>query len=343
MLRTAAITALALSLAGASPAWAQDAPEPRPESPAAPNAAPGDPAPAGAETPQGEAQRLYALGNERFVERDYTEALEHYLQALERWDHPAIRFNVAECYISLVQPLKAYENLTVALASGPKALESEAHYQRGVQLKERLIAQLGRLTIESKVENIKVTLDGRPLELTAGKATAVVLPGGHQIVASAPGYVTRTMPVVLSPGEESSANVALELLPAPVVTRRRWPRWLPWAVGGAGATLALAGLPVMQSADSSYEAYDLAITEACAPPDGCAAEDVPEETNSLRDSGDLKRRSAQVLWTVGGAAVVTGAVLLLLNQPRSVRAEPSVTVAPAVLPGGGAIVGTWRF
>jgi hypothetical protein len=45
----------------------------------------------------------------------------------------------------------------------------------------------------------------------------------------------------------------------------------------------------------------------------------------LRDDGERKRTIGYTLYAVGGAAVLTGAVLLLLNQPQPVY-EPAPRV-----------------
>lgn len=293
-------------------------------------------------TTEARAERLYEQGNEHFVQRDYTEALQKYQAAIELWDHPAIRFNMAECYVSLVQPLKAYENLELALAAGPEPLESQVIYERGLELRGRLLAQLGRLTVTNVRTGIRVTIDGQAVDPSDGQAVQVVLPGGHQVVASAEGFVTATTPVVLAPGEGREVAVDLEPLPPPLVTKRRWPRWMPWTVLGAGVGIAVAGFPLLLSASSDYDDYDRAVAAACSPPDRCPTEELPPGTLDLRKSGDLKLISAQVLWAVGGAAVVTGAILLVLNRPRAVR-ERRVTVGATVGPRGAALSGTWRF
>jgi tetratricopeptide (TPR) repeat protein len=60
---------------------------------------------------QDAALALYKEGNAFFAQDQFKEALEKYVQALQIWDHPAIRYNAAVCNINLDRPLDAYEDL----------------------------------------------------------------------------------------------------------------------------------------------------------------------------------------------------------------------------------------
>jgi hypothetical protein len=76
---------------------------------------------------------------------------------------------------------------------------------------------------------------------------------------------------------------------------------------------------------------------------------VTPEAQSLRDGGDTKQTAAGVMYVVGGAAVITGVTLMLLNRPRPYRidresSEPTgVTVVPVVSPDGAGVSAAFRF
>jgi hypothetical protein len=293
-----------------------------------------------------EAQALYRAGNELFINRSYAEALAKYEAAVGLWDHPAIRYNMAECYISLVQPLQAYEQLELALAHGKRPFASAPElYDRGLQLRERLLAQLGHLKLVAKQPTVRVTLDGKRLVLERGAIDLVVSPGAHELVAKSPGFLTDSQSIVLSPNERRELELVLAPAPVPRVERRRWHRWFPWAVAGAGAALVVAGTPLMALADASYRDYEQAIAGLCSPTRACDLNTLPAATRDLRTRGDREKVTAQVLWSTGGAVLAAGAILTLLNQPRMVELEGAhrLPVQAEIGPQGASLTIGWRY
>src|SRR4051812_38973049 len=87
------------------------------------------------------AKKLLAQGNELFLEHKYAEALDTFKQAIAKWDHPAIRFNIVRCLIQLDRPVDAAENLELALKYGPAPLE-ESVYAEAVAYKKLLATQV---------------------------------------------------------------------------------------------------------------------------------------------------------------------------------------------------------
>lgn len=293
-----------------------------------------------------EAQALYRAGNELFLDRNYAEALAKYQAAVARWDHPAIRYNMAECYISLVNTLEAYRQLERALAQGrrPFAANPE-YYERGLQLRKRLLAQLGHVEIVAKQPNVHITLDGETIESEQGGIAIVVSPGAHQLVVKSPGYLTDSQSIVISPNERRKIEVVLSPVPVPRVERRRWRRWIPWAVASAGAAVMLTGTPLMVLADANYGDYEQAIHDMCQPSRACDRNALPEATRALRRRGDRQKLAAQLLWTTGGAVLAAGTILTLLNQPRMVEVERGsrLPIEAEIGPQGGSITFGWRY
>lgn len=278
---------------------------------------------------------LFKRGNELFAKKSYAEALKLYREALTSWDHPGIRFNISECLISLDQPLEAYDNLIAALRFGEPALGAE-DFERATRTKLLLEGQLAHLDVRCDEPGAIVTLDGKRLFVAPGQATRTVMPGPHQIVASKPGYITFTREDVLV----SRKTQQVELRLARMRTfEYRWKRWKPWAVVGGGVAIALAGVGFRSAGQSSFDEFHAELAVRC--PQGCVRSSLPAGTVSIEDRGRRMNGLAGTSYAIGGAAIVTGLVLVLLNQERAV--ESPLPDRAAIRIGGTTWSLAWQF
>lgn len=286
---------------------------------------------------QAEARRRYDEGNLLFEQEKYAQALTIYRRAVELWDHPAIRYNMAVALIHLDQPLAAYQNLASALRFGAEPLQADV-YTQAITYRKLLLGQLARLKIECKEPGVEVSLDGERVFIGPGEEERVLTPGTHQIVAAKPAYITLTRAVTLGAG--GAVDEVLEPMPMPVLepqrTERRWSTWKPWTVLGASAAVALAGIPLQLAANGSMDDYEKQVATAC--PAGCARNAVPAAARDAESRAHLENGLAIGLFAAGGAAVAAGVVMVLLNQPHAVESA-RVSVVPT---GHGAAV-TGRF
>ncbi len=92
-----------------------------------------------------------------------------------------------------------------------------------------------------------------------------------------------------------------------------------------------AGLGVRFLASSDFDRYDNDVTILC-PPQGCAADELPQSTKDVLDRAELEDTISSALLITGGVAAATGAVLLYFNRERSIK-EMLPTVTPMVAPG----------
>jgi tetratricopeptide (TPR) repeat protein len=260
---------------------------------------------------QDAALALYKEGNAFFAQDQFKEALEKYVQALQIWDHPAIRYNAAVCNINLDRPLDAYEDLEAALRYGEPPLGADL-YKQGLSYQKLLAGRIADVTIAPK-QAAKVTLDGHPLP--TGTVNRHVLIGDHQVVAEKPGYQTETKPVHVNAGDHVTIVIEMHAIDRRVL-ERRYPRWVPWAVVSAGGAIALAGVPLLLGASSAYNRYDAGISASC--PSGCPPAPLPSQVASDRSHGNLLRTLGYSAFGVGGALVASGVALIVLNQPRLV-------------------------
>lgn len=143
---------------------------------------------------------LYRAGNVDFTESRYAAALAKYREAIQHWDHPQIRFNIAVSLIHLDQPVEASESLERSLRFGAVALGDDL-YAQGLTYQKLLDAQLVRLTVASDEPGARVTLDGKFLFVAPGRMVQVVLPGEHQLVATKDGQSTNAETFVLGAGK----------------------------------------------------------------------------------------------------------------------------------------------
>jgi len=345
--------AAAASVAQAQPAAAPTAPEaqampvpatPAPAtepSPVAPQSEEADAARPWAEgvseADQAAARELYLAGNREFAESRFAQALAKYREAIRRWDHPAIRYNMAVCLINLDRPLEARAALEHGLAHGAEPLGSEA-YAQALTYRKLLDAQLARVKIVCPEHGAIVTLDGRYLFTAPGAAEQFLLPGGHQVVATKPGLVTASRALTLVAGQPA----VYEIRPTAELAAVIGPRWKYWRYVAVAGGVAIAGGAISYlAARSKYDEYDRDFASRC--PGGCDDAHIAmfPSLRVERDTADIERSVAWTALSIGGAAVLTGVIGTLLDQPRvrPMTREPAVRAVP-----GGAVVSIgWGF
>jgi hypothetical protein len=294
---------------------------------------------------QDRALALFKEGNAHFEEGRYREALAKYREAIPHWDHPAIRYNIAVCLVHLDQPLAAYEELEKGLAYDGAAL-APALRNQAYTYRKLLRGQLAELKVVTRDQGADVRLDGRQILVGPGEVTQLVTPGAHQLVASKKGYLTESRSLSLFPDKTHVETLELVPLDAATNTRlvRRWARWKPWAVLGAGAGVALLGVPLQLKSRADMKSYDDEVGTLC--PEGCPASTLPGAVRDEKSRAELENAIAVSAFATGGAVLVTGAVLLYLNQPRAVTVEKTPGAAPrrvSVAPGLGSLSVTFTF
>jgi hypothetical protein len=282
------------------------------------------------------ARALHTEGNAEFMESRFAQALAKYREAIQHWDHPAIRFNMAVCLINLDQPVEARDALERSLAYGPAPVGHEA-YTQGTTYRKLLDAQLAHVTATCSEPGAVVTLDGKYLFTAPGSAEQSLLPGEHQLAATKPGLRTALKTFVGVAGKRAG----YELRPLPELDPPYWRYWKH--VLGAGAIVATTGALTYLWARTDIAAYDDELAMECAM--GCTAEQLrtKRELNAKRNAAFTKGAVAIAVMATGGAAVLTGVLGLILDKPR-VRPETSRTIpVVAPVPGGATVAVGWSF
>ncbi len=290
------------------------------------------------------ASRLLKQATERWVEKEVRKALKVYREALSHWDHPSIWLNIAQCLVHLDRPLQAYRAVKKALRYG-KGPHSKEHYQQALDYKRLLRGRLARLTVRCKTSGARVTVNGKVWFSGPGEQSRLVTPGELQIVAKKPKHVTTTKKVLVMPGKEVEVRLKLvrvrELVKTAVVYKRRWKRWMPWTVFGAGLAVAAVGGGLLIKSQLDLQEFDDWVSnsenelQGCG--DGCLLSEIEQERPGLldlRESGKRYGQAAYSLLSVGGAVVVAGITLLVMNRPKAEEVEESPD-EPGKRPGPG--------
>jgi hypothetical protein len=257
------------------------------------------------------ALELFRDGNNKLRDALYRAARESYVEALKSWDHPAIHYNLSLSLMNLDQPVEAYEHLLMALKYGAAPLDTEKMDQ-ALRYKGLVEKQLTRLTVSCELDGAIVRVDGNQIFVGPGKWEGMVRAGQHSIVAAHEGYVPAEKAETLVGGE--SKSVALQLYRTEDLTeyKRLWPAAIPWTVVAVGAVILGGSVGLHLSAKGAFDTYDKGIV-ACAQPEalGCLPR---TDLAATRSQGTTFQSLALVGYAVGGAALITGTVLVYLNR-----------------------------
>lgn len=293
------------------------------------------------------ALKLFHDGNLQLNDGLFAKAAEAYKAALTHWDHPAIHYNLALAEMNLDSPIESQEHFQFAIKFGEAPLQSKDKFDHAKDYILLLDKQIGEVEVTCNKPGTKVSLDGKEVFTAPGTWKGKVRAGKHSIVGTLEGHPSRVDAPYISPG--APFRIELKLYTTAELTRyrRKWDAtWMPYVVMGGGVLVGIAGGLMEGLASNDYKKYDDQVTACNAMTignQGCAQS---SSLKSIRDSGDTKKDVGYVLYGVGAAAVVTGAVLWIINRPESYEVRPEdlngpVSFQPVVSPtfAGAALSG----
>ena len=277
------------------------------------------------------ATRKLDAGNQLFLDKKFGEALAVYREAVAAWDHPAIRFNIVRCLIQLDRPVEAAENLAQALRYGAEPLEA-AVYTEALAYEKLLAKQVGSLEIACTQAGVDVTLDGQRIRTCPFTEQRQIAPGRHQVLATHAGFVPVTREVVIIGGERQ--RIAL-----PSLARIGAGGTRGISARAVGKVTALAGTGLVAIAGGlagwAYLRYHAELDDHCTPTEGRPA-CTPAGVAGI-DRARTFGTAATIVGAVGGAALVTGVIILL----RAGGGERTPALVPASQGTGVAISGVF--
>lgn len=249
-------------------------------------------------------------------------------------------FNLALAQLKRSQEIEARENLVNALRHGEEPLGTEQFKEAQKQLQE-LERQLGRIRITCQTEGAEVALDGVKLFTGPGSYQGWVKAKDYELTAKKVGHLSQTKRVAVAPGAAQHVELRLITLSEPSDSHRRWSAWKPWMVVAAGSAIMVIGSTLHLDAFRNFRRFDqnlfaLECARRFVTPEiiaGCSVDDpnLIELTNHL----DYARRQQAIAvgsYIIGSSLIAAGAVLLYMNQPRSVGWKSVDSKNMAILP-----------
>lgn len=129
-----------------------------------------------------------------------------------------------------------------------------------------------------------------------------------------------------------------------VKLERRFPGWLPWTLIGVGIAGTVVGGMLQFDAKNQMNNFDQRVASACAitgceltNPQGPNETQLAADLNDQYDRAKQRNKIAVGMLSVSVAALVTGIILGILNEPRAVTVDARPTQG-----GATAAVG-WTF
>lgn len=288
---------------------------------------------------------LFREGNGLLKESLYVQASQKYKEALQKWDHPGIHYNLALALLNLDQPVEVYAQLEEAMKWGPAPLDADK-FQHANRYKALIEKQLARVEVTCSEPGAQVTMDGRVLFAAPGKYEALVRIGQHSFVATKTGFVTTQKTPLLPPGQKTVVEMKLYTDDQMTIYKRRWHNALPWSIFGAGLVVAGVGGVLHWQANEQIKAYDKGVRECgmMSPTGGCTPDDALQSKKTRAANLEV---GAYTAYGLGGAVVITGVVLAVLNRAKPERVNPDkdskVAVTPLFGPRGGGVLTTVHF
>jgi hypothetical protein len=290
-----------------------------------------------------------------------TEAIEKLTRAESLYHAPTILGRLGECQVNVGQIVVGTENLNRVVReqlapNAPKAFkDAQARAQKAL---DAALPRIGHLTVmvEPKEANASVTVSEVAVPSALIGVERPTDPGSHEVVASAPGYITQRTTVVLAEAGRETVTLRLTLDPnaqkeappvAPVAATAAPPppaapppeakqgmKTLAFVLIGTGVVGVATGSITGAMALSKKSDLD-------CPDNHCTG----KEADKL-DSAHTMATISTIGFAVGIPAAAVGTVLLLTsgnNSSKAAKREPAKRFAasPYLGPTSAGVVGSF--
>ncbi len=245
----------------------------------------------------------------------YEETGQTYREALVYSQDPRIHLQAGIVFLNALRLLDAYQHLNIALRCGRDGIP-ESEYRDAQQMMKRVRVRLGQIEVENSEPGAEVRFNDKPWFSDAGTRTRMVVAGEYLITIKKPGFVTVLAPVTIETGKRAIVRSDLLSNKQATLVKRRWKRWQPWTLLGAGAFVAALGGGIEVHASRLFSSYGRDLKQACSPV--CSLAD---QTSLQRryDAATRENKIAVASMIIGGAAAITDLTLAFLNRPHTSR------------------------
>jgi tetratricopeptide (TPR) repeat protein len=268
------------------------------------------------------AKAKFQRGSELYEAGDYQKAVQAFMEADSLAPSAPLSFNIARAYERLNDSSGALRWYRDYLRRNPQAPNAaEVRTRAGVLSGKLAQAGVQQLSVVSMPVGATVVVDGRAVGVTP--FTGDLPLGSHRIGLDLTGYRSQTHDIQL--GRNAPTDLSANLEPAPknglvasnaaragATDRDQGTRFgvVPWVVAGGGLA-ALGGALGFELSRRSHEN---------------AAEANPDQPTFRAEIDAMQRdkTTARVLAGVGGALLVTGTVMLFVNDRKPAAHTPQV-------------------
>lgn len=284
------------------------------------------------------AEALFRAAKELQAEGKIAQACAKYVESHRVDPKPGTILNVATCHEDEGRTATAWADFAEAATFAARAKQSEREkFARGKV--DELAKKLSYVVLRfPEAPGLEVSLDGKALTTASAGTRVPIDPGTHTLEARAPGKTTWTSTLVVEPGpversvvvptlaDQSTVTVAAAGPPPLAEPPRRTElldgatqRTIGWvAIGVGGAAVGVGAFFGLRTLSEKSTVDEHCVGSRC------------DETG-LRANDDAKQAAtlSTVAFVVGGAAVITGVVLLLTARPTA--APPRAARGSALL------------
>jgi len=287
-----------------------------------------------------EARMHFEQGVRLYEEGQYEQAAIAFARAYELKPSFRLLFNIGQAESELKHYARALEAFTRYLAEGGDQVPPDRVTTVKSEI-ERLNALVGMIIVECQVDGARVLLDNEskgetplagPIFVDIGKHEVVVKQGQDELlreVVRVAGGQRVTLEVEAGDGEPgtTSDTDGSPVPEEPDGGGRVW-TWIALGIGGAaGITGAAIGGAAMS------KRADLEVS--------CVDNHCPPSKEGESDTIETMNLTADVLFGLAAAGIVTGVILFFVEPDDETEAQ--VAVAPAVTAGGAGLAVGGRF
>lgn len=269
-----------------------------------------------------------------FADDKFTSALAHAESAYRTYPNASTAIQMATIHARLDHAKDAYRWLLVARNHNPvRAIVSRI--DKGLK-KHGAIAKFRTVLLKTTPNDATISINGGAAIAKGGSYVGLSF-GEHTLAATAANHHPASQTAIAKAAGMQTVNFKLEAMAVvPAADPESADITVPLALVISGAVVAGAGAGLLVwGLSSNGDANGLNGSFAS----GQTADDAADEFNGLKGNAEIGTYAGYGLLGLGGALIVTGAVLWAI-LPGGTEGEGSadVVATPALLPGGGGMV-----